>query len=111
MVAKDGLTALIPPDRLTTSSHPSQSLKKLLHGRIDLYIDIDLRIRPLLQTPEFKNKKLKIAGELEAFDHYAFLHQRHAKLALKLAEVIRQMKSEKPPELYLKEAIQVLQHK
>ncbi|WP_254303989.1 hypothetical protein [Shewanella sp. VB17] len=88
------LPKYVPQDRLTNSSTPGESLRKMLRDRIDIYIDSNLLTRELLQTPEFIDKNIKMIAILETTSTYGYLHKRHSELAIKLADVFRQMKSE-----------------
>ena len=91
---KQHLKGLVDPAQLSESSNPVYSLNKLHYGRIDVFIGSELRLVPLLETPAVKPFKLRIAGALDEVQVYPYLHKRHAALAIKLAEVLRQMKSE-----------------
>ncbi|NRD72326.1 hypothetical protein HQQ94_03525 [Shewanella sp. VB17] len=105
-LAHQRLSQYIKPNRLSDSSSPAQSLRKLLRGRIDVYIDTDLLTKELLASPEFSNSHIQMVAKLEAFSSYGYLHQRHTELAIQLAGVLRQMKSENKLNAYFKQAKQ-----
>ncbi len=59
-----------------------------------MFVDEESGILTLLQTPEFKDSKIRIAGVMESFPIYPYLHKKHASLAPKMAEIIKAMKAE-----------------
>ena len=93
-VSEQHLAEVVEADRLSSVSDPIQALKKLRAGRIDMYVDSSDRIGPLLQSPEFKDSGIHAAGVMEEIFSYPYLHKRHADLAPKLAETLKQMKAE-----------------
>lgn len=88
------LKGLVNPALLSESSNPLYSLNKLYYGRIDVFIGSELRLLPLLETPAVKQFDLHVAGALDEVKVYPYLHKRHTSLAVKLEQVLRQMKSE-----------------
>ncbi|NRD72329.1 hypothetical protein HQQ94_03540 [Shewanella sp. VB17] len=106
------LTGYISSDRLTNSSTPSESLHKLIRpknrGKIDLYIGVEQFTTELLTRPEFIGSNIQMIAHLENISFYGYLHQRHHDLAIKLAEVFRQMKSEGLLQTYFKQARQFI---
>ncbi|NRD74271.1 transporter substrate-binding domain-containing protein [Shewanella sp. VB17] len=90
----DRLTQYVTPDRLSHSSSPSESLRKLLRGRIDIYIETEQLLAELLTAPEFVGANIKILNQLEDTSIYGYLHKNHHELAPKLAQVFRRMKAE-----------------
>ncbi|NRD72323.1 hypothetical protein HQQ94_03510 [Shewanella sp. VB17] len=103
-LAHQRLTQYINPDRLSNSSSPEQSLRKLLRGRIDIYIDSNMNLFNLLMTPEFTDSNIKMIAILEESTTYGYLHQHHRELAVKLAVVFRQMKAEGLFDAYYQQA-------
>ncbi|MCH1929502.1 hypothetical protein L9G16_04855 [Shewanella sp. A25] len=102
--AEQKLESLLPAERLTTSSSPVNSFRKLLHDRIDIYIDTAVIGFPLLQKAEFEHSKIHSVVDLETLISFAYLHKRHRLLAPKLSETLKQMKQEGLFELYLENA-------
>ena len=98
------LTALIPEARLSESSSPINSFRKLLHGRIDIYIDSEISSQLLQQTPEFKDGLIKPIATLEAVTSYGYLNERHSQLAINLAAQLKKMKQQGLFELYKQQA-------
>ncbi|NRD72330.1 hypothetical protein HQQ94_03545 [Shewanella sp. VB17] len=95
-LAHQRLSKYVSADRLSNSSTPSESLRKLMRpkmrGRIDIYVGIEQFTNEVLSTPEFTDIKMQV--RLEEIIFYGYLHKRHKELAVRLAEVLRQMKSE-----------------
>ncbi|NRD74902.1 hypothetical protein HQQ94_17105 [Shewanella sp. VB17] len=102
------LTQYVNSDRLSDSSSRSESLRKLIRGRIDIYIETNEVVNELLSTPEFINVNIQMLTQLETHPVYGYLHQRHNDLALKLADIFRQMKVEGKFDAYLIQAKQLI---
>jgi len=94
MTTARNLSKVVSIENLSDVTEPVQGLKKLVSGRTDLFVDEELSILTLLQTPEFKNSKIRLAGIMEPFLTYPYLHKKHALLAPKMAEIIKAMKAE-----------------
>jgi len=88
------LSKAVSKENLTDITDPIQGLKKLASGRIDLFVYDEEWILPLLQTPEFKDSKIRSVGLMESVPLYAYVHKKNAALASKMAEIIKAMKSE-----------------
>lgn len=91
-ISERNLPDVVAAEKLSAISDPVQAFKKLLAGRIEVYIDTESRILPLLDSPEFKDSGIRVAGTMQEVLNYPYLHQRHADLAPRLAETMRQMK-------------------
>jgi polar amino acid transport system substrate-binding protein len=87
------LAGLVPPDKLSQISHVEQGLRKVQLGRIDLYVDAEELIDPILAAspPELAN--VRKAGVLERRPIFLYLNRRHAELAPRVAEVLRKMRA------------------
>jgi len=94
------LPKVVSRENLSDVTEPEQGLKKLISGRTDLYIDQESVALTLLQTPEFKDGKIRIVGVMEIAPLYPYLHKKHAALAPKMAEIIKAMKAEGSIEQY-----------
>jgi len=92
--SESNLPKVVSRENLSDVTEPIQGLKKLASGRTDLFVDEESGIFTLLQTPEFKESKIRFVGVMESFPVYAYLYKRHASLAPKMAEVIKAMKAE-----------------
>ena len=109
--AEKKLAHKIVSEKLSTISSPEQSLKKLLAGRIDLYIDAEARVLELLEKPEYKNTGLKISGCLGELHNYPYLHKKHAALVPELSSILKEMKKEGKFVYYYKTARQMFYEK
>ncbi len=85
---------IVNSENLSDVTTSAQGLKKLISGRTDLFVEDESSILALVQTPEFKGSKIRIAGIMESFPIYPYLHKKHASLALKMAEILKAMKAE-----------------
>ena len=105
-ISEKKLPDVVNAENLYSISEPVQALKKLVAGRIEVYVDSYTRIVPILESPEFKDSGIRVAGVLEGISTYPYLHKRHAALAPKLAEALKQMKTEGLLKQYLEQAKQ-----
>lgn len=103
-LAEQKLKGLIPKERLTESSSPVSSFRKMLRNRIDIYIDTEASSLDLLQTPEFQGSEISAIATLEELTSYGYLNKRHAALAVNLARELKQMKQEGIFETYKQQA-------
>lgn len=103
-LTKKRLSGLVNLERLTDSSTPSESLRKLLRARIDVYIVVEQIVTSLLASPEFIDSNIKLLTSLEKQPSYGYLNKRHSALAIKLADVLRAMKSEGKFDIYYNQA-------
>ncbi|MGI2058010.1 hypothetical protein ACRN9T_12620 [Shewanella baltica] len=103
-LAEQKLKGLIPNERLTESSSPVSSFRKMLRDRIDIYIDTEASSLDLLQTPEFQGSEIIAIATLEELTSYGYLNKRHAALAVNLARELKQMKQEGIFETYKQQA-------
>jgi len=88
------LPKIVSKENLSDITDAAQGLKKLVSDRTDLFMGEEIGIFTLLQTPEFKNSKIRFAGLMESSPLYPYLHKKHASLAPKIAEIIKAMKAE-----------------
>ncbi len=91
---EDNLPNVVKKENLSTVTEQVPGLKKLISGRIDLFVDKESGILTLLKTPEFKDSRIRSAGLMESFPVYPYLHKKHAALAPKMAEIIKGIKAE-----------------
>ncbi|MGL5665122.1 MAG: hypothetical protein ACRDD9_03235 [Shewanella sp.] len=98
------LEGLVPADRLTTSSSPINSFRRMQRDRIDIYIDTEAIGENVLQHAEFQHSKIHPVGELEELISFGYLHKRHKALAVKLSATLKQMKQEGLFEHYKRQA-------
>ncbi|GAB2848401.1 hypothetical protein GCM10027277_15690 [Pseudoduganella ginsengisoli] len=92
--AEQHLRQLVPAGRLSTANNSLLGLRKLQVGRSDVYIDVDVLIEPLLAQEEFRRSGIRKVALIETTDMYVHLNKRHAGLAVKLGQVLADMKKE-----------------
>jgi polar amino acid transport system substrate-binding protein len=94
IVCEHNLSKFVSKENLSDVTEPEQGLKKLISGRTDLFIYDEEWVRTALNTPEFKDSKIRFVGLIESLDVYPYLHKKHASLVPKMAEIIKAMKAE-----------------
>ena len=105
-VAAAELGRRVAPDQLSTVTNVEVGMRKLELGRSDVLIALDLNVEPLLPLPEFRDSGIHQVAQLGQVPCYLYLQKRHAALALKLAQVLAQLKREGLIEQYGKQARQ-----
>jgi hypothetical protein len=98
------LPKVVRPENLERVETTSQGFKKLLAGWTDLFVASGIDILCLLESDEFKDSGLRVAGVMEEFSSHAFLHKKHQELAIQLSTVLADMKKEGLFEDYWKAA-------
>lgn len=94
------LPKVVKPENLERTNSVSQGYKKLLKGRVDIFVGAELNIMSILESDEFRNSKLRIAGVMEKFTAHIFLHKKHKALVAQLSNVLKDMKKERLFEKY-----------
>lgn len=69
-------------------------MKKLMAGRTDIYVDLDIDLVEILRSPEFIQSDIHIAGVVEEVVAHSYLHKRYASLAPKLSAILKDMKQD-----------------
>lgn len=101
LLCEKTLAPLLPAERLASITSEEQGIKKLVAGRIDLYCDLDIPVRRVLNSPEFRDATgVRKVFNLGSVLTYPYLHRKHARLAPLLAATLRAMKSEGLIEAY-----------
>ena len=54
----------------------------------------ELNIMRSLESDEFRNSKLRVAGVMDKFTAHAFLHKKHKALVPQLSNILKEMKKE-----------------
>ena len=105
LVCEQTLKSLLPADRMADVTEADQGLNLLLAGRTDFYCDVDVNMGEKLRLPRYRGarqvRELWVVGSSPL---YTYLHPRHAALAPRLSEVLRQMKAEGLVDRYRQEA-------
>lgn len=96
----------LPAAQIGSVIDASAGMQRLALGRSDLYIDMQEYGRFLLNNNPGRHGALYEAGLLEMLPVYFYLHQRHAALAPRLAQTLRQMKADGVLERYVNLALQ-----
>lgn len=101
LFCEKALTPLLPVERLSSITSEEQGVKKLMAGRIDLYCDLDVPVRRVLNSPEFSDTaRVRKVFSLGSIQTYPYLHRKHAALAPLLAATLKAMKAEGLIEAY-----------
>ena len=108
VTTQTNLERVVKADLLSAVPSREQGLKKLKAGRTDIFVEMDTRVLPLIETPEFKDAGIVTVGVMQSKEFYPQLHKKHSELAPKLAEVLRQMKAEGVYERLQKETMPFL---
>ena len=105
LVCEQALKPLLPSDRVYDVTEADLGLNLLLAGRTDFYCDVDVNMDEKLRLPRYRGarhvRELWVLGNSPL---YTYLHPRHAALAPRLAQVLRDMKAEGLVERYRQEA-------
>jgi len=101
------LQKVVSPENLSAANAHVFALRKLLTGRIDVYVESTASVLPLLHTDEFRDSGIRSEGTLMEVPMYTFLNKKHAELAKKLSSVLSQMKDEGLLEQYRQQAVQI----
>ncbi|WP_372869906.1 substrate-binding periplasmic protein [Shewanella sp.] len=91
LLAESRLTPLIKPGHLSAANDWETGLKRLVAGRTDVFIDIEIDVGSVLEQGEFYGLTLYKAGALENVYGYPILHSKNASLAVPFEAVLRQM--------------------
>lgn len=81
-------------DRAFKVADHANALRFLTAGRADVLISTEPSVRTFLDQPEFRSSGIRRIGVLERASPYLYLHKRHAVLAERMAEVLREMKAD-----------------
>jgi polar amino acid transport system substrate-binding protein len=106
------MKAIVPESRLTAIPTTQQGLAKLLLRRTDLYCDIDTAVTNVLSIESLKGAEaLRVALPIGgAVPLYPYVAAKHAELALRLAETLKQMRREGVLARYAAEVTQSFAH-
>ncbi|MRW89573.1 hypothetical protein GJ699_06215 [Duganella sp. FT80W] len=97
------LAAVVPADRLGGVRNAETGLRKLLLGRSDIYVDMADTVDVFLSRPEFRG--IHQAAVLERGPIHAYLNEKHAELAPRLAAVLKKMRESGVIERYRQQAL------
>lgn len=104
-ITEHKLMAVLPAARLSAVQTSETGLRKLVLGRTDLYVDTAEAIEPLLASPEFRDAGIRQAAVLQRGPLYAYLNKKHAKLAPRLAAILKKMRESGQTERFRLQAL------
>lgn len=87
------LPQVVKPEQLSYVNTVAQGLNKLRTERTDIFIHIYYHVQYALNTPQFQDEGIVEVGVMQESVSFPFLHRRHADLAPKLANVMKQMQA------------------
>lgn len=93
-VAELELPAVVPPDHLSSCSRTEHGLAKLAQGRVDVFIDLDSVVEPMLRRPALARAGIRQVALMERVEMHAYLNERHRALAGQLSAVLVELKRE-----------------
>ncbi|MRV73458.1 hypothetical protein GJ700_17235 [Duganella sp. FT92W] len=99
------LPLVVSADRLTVVNSTLLGLRKLQVGRSDVFVEVETVADAALAADEFRNTAIRKVALMDSADVYAHLHKRHADLAVKLGQVLADMKKEGLIEKYRLQAM------
>jgi len=95
--AEDALSKLITLPLPTEVNTTEQGLKKLIKGRVDVFVEQTLvfdRSKHALLAESTEYNKIYSAGIVDTLAGYAYLNKKHSRLAKDLALMLKKMKAE-----------------
>lgn len=105
-VCAKSLAPWLPAARLTDVGDVTQAWEMVLSSRADFVCTSDLSVTDIFSSPEFKGRaEVRKLFDLANTPLHTYLHRRHAALAPRLAEVLKQMKAEGAIERFRREAL------
>jgi polar amino acid transport system substrate-binding protein len=98
------LPLVVPSDRLTVANSALLGLRKLQVGRSDIFVEVESVADTVLASEEFRHTSIRKVALMESAEVHAHLHRRHADLAVRLGQVLADMKREGLIEKYRQQA-------
>lgn len=102
------LPAVVNAEKLSNITTAELGLKKLIRGRIDIYIEqegVALETFKKLDTAKFNTESVYAAGIMYTGGSYVYLHKKHADLLQNIADTLKAMKQEGLTERYKEVAL------
>lgn len=95
---ESNLVQKAPENRFVKTYSNESAIDRLVEGNADIYIDVESYVYSYLKSDTFSSKNydqlIRNIGMIESDTGHAFLNIKHAELAPKLSQVLRDMKSE-----------------
>lgn len=96
-IPEAALPAVVRPDMLSDVKIAELGFKKLIEGRIVVYIEqeaVALMTLKKLKMADFNTESVYAAGIMYSGESYVYLHKKHADKLSKIADTLRDMKQE-----------------
>jgi len=103
--SKSKLEPLVSQNKLAAVNSIEQGFRKLICGRTDILISLEIYAYSALKKEEFKNSGIISLSVVGTNLSYPYLHKSHSNIAIKLAEIIRELKKSGRYNQILKETI------
>ena len=87
-------------ENVSISNSTELGLRKLVHGRTDLFIDSRYSVEGQLEHDEFRNAGVRALGVMDEQTMHVYLNRKHAELVPRLSAVLHQMKEDGLVEKY-----------
>ena len=93
LITEMNLKHIVDPKNISTVNNAEQGLKKLLRSRMDIYIDDDLVVFPLLnEIADYHDGEIQKVGIMQSVPLYMYIHEKNNLLEPRLSKVIKEMK-------------------
>lgn len=89
----EALLAGLGEEQVVKVTDERKALDLLIKGRIDVAICLNWICEPLMVSQAYRKHRIREAGTLDTHKAHAFLNKRHAALAEKLGDMLREMKA------------------
>lgn len=107
-IPEAALPAVVKADKLSHVTTVEQGVKKLITGRIVIYIEqeaVALETLKKLKMANFNTDSVYSAGIMYTGESYVYLHKKHAEIVPKIAAMLKVMKQEGLIERYKEVAL------
>ena len=108
--SRENLSRVLPADYLTAIKTSPQSLKRIMYGRVDIFVALEAPTLELLDRKEYRDSGIIPAGIIGQNESFPFIHNSHIDLAPKLAETLQKMKASGEYQRILREVMPYLKH-
>ncbi len=103
ILSEINLQKVVAPEKLSNIASAEQGLQRLLLNRIDIYIDDDLVVVPLLKnSATFDDGNIQKIGAMTSVPLYMYIHKKNSRLEPILSEIIKGMRDDGLMEKYRK---------
>ncbi len=92
--SRQRLFQVVKEDNLWGVNDIKHGLRRLIKGRTDIYIDVEVYVDMELKLEEFMNSGIYKISRMDETPLYCYLHKKHKLLVPKLSAVLREMREE-----------------